>query len=127
MYSTAQFLTIDFVKLQKQPDLNTPRSTLATGTTLHHNYRGLLFEYLALCGLGVTEVHYLIQELVDEHKVITNAFLLNLTKVLLEHLYISHVIRTLCHVIRMLCHVIQRLCHVILHAHLHHSVQKLKD
>ena len=48
--------------------------------------RDLLLEDLALGGLGVAKVHDLIQQLVDEYKVITNALLLNLSVVLLEHL-----------------------------------------
>ena len=46
----------------------------------------LLFEYLALSGLRVSEVHQLIQQFVDEYKVVSDALLLKLPEVLTEHL-----------------------------------------
>ena len=49
----------------------------------------VLSEYLGLACLRVSEVHRLIQQLVHHHEVITNALLLELSEVVLEHLQSS--------------------------------------
>mmetsp|Transcript_27984 Transcript_27984/g.46928 ORF Transcript_27984/g.46928 Transcript_27984/m.46928 type:complete len:204 (+) Transcript_27984:834-1445(+) len=45
----------------------------------------VLLEDLGLGDLGVSKVHHLVQKLVDDDKVVPDALLLNLLKILLEH------------------------------------------
>ena len=54
-------------------------------TSVHHSY--LLFQYLALGGLGIPKVHKFIKQLVDEDKVVPNTLLFQLPKILLKHLW----------------------------------------
>lgn len=49
----------------------------------HH----LLSEDLGLTGLRIAKVHGLIQQLVNDHEVITDTLLLQLTKVVFEYLH----------------------------------------
>lgn len=50
----------------------------------------LLLQDLAVSSLRESKVHQLIQQLVDNHKVILNALLLQLFEVLCEHLHDTH-------------------------------------
>ena len=54
-----------------------------------HKLVNVLSEYLGLACLRVSEVHRLVQQLVHHHEVITNALLLELSEVVLEHLQSS--------------------------------------
>jgi len=53
--------------------------------SVHQSY--LLFQYLALGGLGIPKVHKFIKQLVDEDKVVPNTLLFQLPKILLKHLW----------------------------------------
>lgn len=46
---------------------------------------GGLLENLALCCLWISKVHHLVHELVDDHKVVSDALLLQFLEVLDEH------------------------------------------
>lgn len=50
---------------------------------------GSLLQDLAVCRLRESKVHQFIQELVDDHKVVLNALLLQLFEVLCEYLRIK--------------------------------------
>lgn len=48
-----------------------------------------LSEDLGLAGLGIAEVHGLVEQLVDHDEVVSDALLLQLAEVILEHLSLS--------------------------------------
>lgn len=47
----------------------------------------VLLQDLAVCGLGVAEVHELIQQLVDDDEVVADALLLQLLEIFRKHLH----------------------------------------
>ena len=83
----AEAVTKDSIKLELQSGVKHPPSPSAQSRRLiKARHTDLLFEDLALCGLRVAEVHQLIKEFVNEHKIVSNALFFQLLEVFTEHL-----------------------------------------